>query len=331
MSEQNKLSLYRKLASKQVKKTLSSRDDIIAAYSDGSVGRGDLFPGSDIDIAFIVENQDEPWQVHRVVNQEHDVLIEWAFISKEKYTDIDQILEDAGFTHDIKDAYIYYDPNEFFKEVKEKILDRYKDKDRIKRAAKNQLEAIEEQLNRVEEALEEKDREKINDSLVNFIKFAAGFPRAVLNKPLTNSRALIWCRESCEELNLEEYHEHVLELLGVSNLSKEDAEKFLSLAKEAVSKLKNENKKEKLLHHLKAPEYLIQSSKWRASLFKTLLWASVPVKESHDKKENKETIIRLWEEMLSMIGWNQWGDIEKKVLTGEELLELGFELLEEKF
>ena len=49
----------RKLGRTQFFKILSKRNDIIAAYSDGSVARNDMIPGSDIDIAIIVDNSQE--------------------------------------------------------------------------------------------------------------------------------------------------------------------------------------------------------------------------------------------------------------------------------
>lgn len=58
----------RRLGRTQFFKILPKRNDIIAAYSDGSVARNDMIPGSDIDIAVIVDNTQEPWNVTRIID-----------------------------------------------------------------------------------------------------------------------------------------------------------------------------------------------------------------------------------------------------------------------
>lgn len=339
MKRKNLLTIYRKLAEKQVRKILKSRDDIIAAYSDGSVARGDLFEGSDIDIAFIIENSKKirlkeavsVGNVYRTINKKNDVLIEWAFIPKEEYLDANKILSDAGFTHDIKDAYVYYDPTGFFSKIKKEIHNRYKDKLRILKASRNQLNAFRQMLKNIEHSIRTKNRTEVNDSLRSLMKFSAGFPRAVLNQPLTNTRAIIWCKQATKELGASDYYDLILELLGSKNLKKEDAQEFLNLAKKIVSlEEKNKNQKETLLHHLKAPQYLIDSGHWDGSFYKVLLWTGFAVKEANkNKRRNKKLVNEYWKVMLNIINWHEWKDIRAKIIIGKKIVKIGSRILKE--
>ena len=107
----------RRLGKKKILKLLSERNDIIAAYSDGSVARNDMIPGSDIDIGIIVDHPNEPR-----IEKSWVQLIEWGFIPKNRYEKIPGVLSNAGFTQNIVHTYIYFDPTGFFSNFQAEIL-----------------------------------------------------------------------------------------------------------------------------------------------------------------------------------------------------------------
>ncbi|MBW3021361.1 nucleotidyltransferase domain-containing protein [Candidatus Woesearchaeota archaeon] len=310
-----RIEVCRKIAKEKVLEILKTRSDIIAAYSDGSVARKDMIPGSDIDIVFIVKNPNEQWHVYRTINKKYDLLIECVFISKKEYTNPKKILNDAGFTHDIKDAFIYHDPTGFFNKIQKKVKSNYKDKARVLRAARNQLKAMKKTLRDIESGI------NLGYNLRNFAKFAQAFPSAVLNTPLTNTRGLLWCEKASKKLGFPEYKDFVLEFLGSNNMSKNDAQKMLNLAKKILkSKELDKNHRTTILHHLRAPQYLIDAGYWQESVFKTLLWTAFTV----DKLKSK---VKEWEEMLDLIGWNKKQDIKQKIITGKRIISLSSKIL----
>ena len=142
----------------------------------------------------------------------------------------------------------------------------------------------------------------------------------------------MWCEEASKKLGYIDYYNQVLELIGSNNLKKEDAQKFLDLANKIVSlEEKDKNQKETLLHHLKAPQYLIDSGKWQGSFYKSLLWAGFAVRKAKENKSrNNIKINELWKEMLKIIHWYEWNNIQDKIIIGKKIVKLGSRILKER-
>lgn len=313
-----------KLAEKQLEEILLTRDDIVAAYSDGSVARDDMVPGSDIDIAIIVENINEPWYVWRIVEKEHDILIEWGFISKNRYKNINRILEDAGFTHDIAHAYVYYDSKGFFRNVKKEVLARYKEKKGILKRAENQLNQVKKGIKAIESGMEDKNKELVHYSISPVIHYSLGFPCAILNRPVTTSRGFLFCEKACQDLKVPEYKELVLEFMGSNNLYKKDVKKLLNNTGKIIKSDKlTQNEKITYLYHLHATQYLIDSGLWREATWPIFMWSSIIVKELQQRKgEDKIDVKNLWYEMLEILGWVELEGIKNKLYYGKEIVKL---------
>lgn len=319
-----KIDICRFLAKKQLEKILSTRNDIIAAYSDGSVARNDMVPGSDIDIGIVVKNPKEPKNVYRIIEKKNDILIEWAFIPKENYT-LNNILSNAGFTHDIVNAFVYYDSEGFFENIKKEVLKNYKLKDGIIKRAANQLSLMKNLLTEIEAG----DKKLIYKNTASFIKFSLGFPSALLNKPVTNSRGFIFCEDACKKLKMMEYRDLILEFLGSLNITKIDAKRFLGNARKIMKSGKlNNNESITYLYHLNTAEYLIETGFWREAIWPIFMWTSYVVYELEQRKGKDEIDIRkLWNEMLRIIEWKDSNDINKKIDSGKKMLKLGFKVL----
>ncbi|MHA1987062.1 MAG: nucleotidyltransferase domain-containing protein [Promethearchaeota archaeon] len=315
----------RRLGRTQFFKILPKRNDIIAAYSDGSVARNDMIPGSDIDIGIIVENPQEKWNVTRIVDDVWDILIEWAFIPKESYVNSRKILEDAGFTHDIAHAYIYYDPKGFFEEIQTEILQKYEDKPLILKRAKNQINIFKNSIENIEKKLN-KNKKNIYPDVVNSFKYSLGFPSALINQPVTNTRAFLFCKRACNELEMENYLKLVYDFVGSTNISREEANFFLERAIFIINKKLTENEKSTYLWHLKGAKYLIDNNFWRESIHPIFLWCSKIVNVLPDTiKENDEDLTIIWEGMMKILSWDNFDNIQHKIAIGKQLIENGSE------
>jgi predicted nucleotidyltransferase len=86
-------------AKKLVAKIVAQTPHVVAAYSDGSFAREDMVRGSDVDIAFIVAGDPGGFKVRREIIG--GAVFEWAFIGREAYGDVESILGNAGFVHDL--------------------------------------------------------------------------------------------------------------------------------------------------------------------------------------------------------------------------------------
>jgi len=318
------------LAREQLERILPTRDDVIAAYSDGSVARDDMIPGSDIDIAIVIEKTNEPGRVWRIIEKENDILIEWAFIPKTKYENVEKILEDAGFTQDIVHSYIHYDPRLFIGSIKEQVLARYKERDGIFTKALNQLKKVEKGVEDIESGLKNRNEVLVQKNIAFVMKCALGFPCATLNRPLTHSRGFLFCKEACWELKVPEYNELVLEFMGSSNLHKKDVEKLLGNAKEI---LKSDrlilNEKVTYLYHLHTAHYFIDTGLWKEAAWPIFMWTQLIVLEELQQRKGKDSVNveRFWLEMLQILKWVSWKDIRNKTDVGKKIVKLGFTIL----
>ncbi|MFW9896920.1 MAG: nucleotidyltransferase domain-containing protein [Candidatus Thorarchaeota archaeon] len=316
----------RRLGRTQFAKILTTRNDIIAAYSDGSVARNDMIPGSDIDIGIIVDNSQESWSVSRIIDDKWDILIEWAFIPKQSYLNSQKILENAGFTHDIAHAYIYYDPTGFFAEVQTEILQKYEAKPLILKRAENQINLFKKSLENIEKNLN-KNKKSIYPYIVNSFKYSLGFPSAFINQPVTNTRAFIFCKRACTELGMENYLKLVYNFVGSANLSRKVANSFLEKAIFIINN-KNliENERATYLWHLKGAKYLIDNKFWRESIHPVFMWSSYIVNALPDiNKKNREDLTIAWEQMMKIINWDSIDNIKRKITIGNQLIENGVE------
>ena len=316
----------RRLGRTQFFKILPIRNDIIAAYSDGSVARNDMIPGSDIDIGIIVDNSQEKWNVTRIIDDKWDILIEWAFIPKESYVNSRKILENAGFTHDIAHAYIYYDPTGFFEEIQTDILQKYEEKPLILKRAENQINLFKNSLENIKSNLN-KNKKKIYPNVVNSFKYSLGFPSALMNQPVTNTRAFLFCKRACDELKMEKYLKLVYNFVGSTNLSREEANSFLEKAIFIINNKKlTENERSTYLWHLRGAKYLIDNKFWRESINSIFMWCSKIVNALPDTiKENRENLITIWEEMMKILKWDSFDNIKRKITIGKQLIENGSE------
>lgn len=316
----------RRLGRTQFFKILPKRNDIIAAYSDGSVARNDMIPGSDIDIGIIVDNSQESWKVTRIIDDKWDILIEWAFIRKELYANSQDILEDAGFTHDIAHAHIYYDPTGFFEEIQTEIQQEYEDKSLILKRAENQMNLFKNSLEDIEKNLN-KTKRTIYPNVVNSFKYSLGFPSALINQPVTNTRAFLFCKRACAELEMENYLKLVYNFVGSTNLSREEANSFLEKAILIINNKKlTENERSTYLWHLKGAKYLIDNKFWRESIHPIFMWSSYIVNVLPDAiKENKEDLTIIWKQMMKILNWDSIGNIKRKIAIGKQLIKNGFE------
>ena len=94
------------------------RDDIIGAFVEGSVARGEDTESSDIDLGLVVEGAIQRTVIHA---WRDGVLIDSAVQSKEAYTDLEKILQDPFKAIHINDALILYDPTGFLTRLQQEV------------------------------------------------------------------------------------------------------------------------------------------------------------------------------------------------------------------
>jgi predicted nucleotidyltransferase len=304
--------------------------NVIAAYSDGSFAREDMVRGSDLDIGFIVEGAAAEHKIYREIIR--DVVFEWGFFDKRHYEDSASILGNAGFTQDLVSAKIWYDPDRFFKRIQRRLRREYKKPELIKLRAVNQLKAVASQFEEFKNLLLKNDFENVPRVLFSIIKHAFAVPSAVLNKPVTNCRAYLYCKRDSDELGFNNYPDSIIEILGSSGFTAERTRLLLSLAYELfnASGLPR-HRTETYKAHLEIGDYMIGVGEPAGAAWPVFFWAVGALNEV--KRENLSGVARNMTKSLGPIREElrllEPGDVKNRVGLIERVLEFGGRLIEE--
>lgn len=204
------------------------RPYVVAAYSDGSFAREDMVRGSDVDIGFVVENGHGEQKISRRIID--GIIFEWGFFERNYYENVDSILEDAGFTHDIASAKIWFDTDDFLQTIQALIRQRYREPELIRKRAENQVAIIEATFTQLQQATKTNDAFNMMTKFLTAMRHLFAIPTAVLNKPVTHCRAYLYCKRDAEELGFDYYPNLMLEILGSSGFTREQVERLLTTA-----------------------------------------------------------------------------------------------------
>ncbi len=207
---------------------LDENPGVIAAYSDGSFARGDMVRGSDVDVGLVVADAPAEHKIRRKIID--GVLYEWGFFEKKHYEDVASILGDAGFVYDLVCAKIWYDPGGFLTGIQSKLRREYSKPSSIRRRAANQLKIVEANFEELRNAREEDGRHALLVKLFLIIRHLFAVPSAALNRPVTNSRAYLFCKRDSQDLGLSDYPDSVIEVLGSGNFTAKQVDDLLAVA-----------------------------------------------------------------------------------------------------
>jgi predicted nucleotidyltransferase len=207
---------------------LDENPGVIAAYSDGSFARGDMVRGSDVDIGFVVVDAPAEHKIHRSIID--GVLFEWGFFEKKHYEDVASILSNAGFVHDLASAKIWYDPRGFLTGIQSELRREYSKPPFIKKRAVNQLKIVETNFEEFKNARVEDGRHAFLVKLFLIIRHLFAVPSAAMNRPVTNSRAHLFCKRDSQDLGLSDYPDSVLEILGSGDFTAKQVDDLLAVA-----------------------------------------------------------------------------------------------------
>ncbi len=317
----NKRDRLLKEARDHVKNICSNRNDIMAAYIDGSAARNEMIPGSDVDIAIVLNTNNVPFDVSRKIVL--DTVMEWCFFAKDLYEDIESILGNAGFTHDLLSSHVLFDPAGWFRPIKTKIRDQYDKPERIVKRAENLLQDAINAFQSLKSVFQNKELFITQRILVTQFQSLLSIPQALLNKPLTNARAFSYCQQACEQLNCSDYYDLLLSILGADDIDTSGATKLYNTSVK-LNDLAWPNQSETEIIRLKLAlgQYLIEGGHPREAIWPLYFWISWTVEQVLRQTEHDITQVKtLWNDFTKTLGWSDSERIEKKLELIEEALE----------
>ena len=307
--------------------------DIIAAYSDGSLARGDVVRGSDVDIGFIIKGSERK---DEVIQRElkDGVVFEWGFFPQTYYEDIDEVLADAGFTHDVASAKIWYDPDNFLGQIQQTVRERCKSKNSIKARAEGQIKVVRDSYDKYKATLEDDNNRDLIQPLISISRSLFAVPTAVLNKPVTNTRACLYCRRDAQELSIPEYPDSVLNVLGIRGISREKVEELLDVAYKVYDESNfPQDRIDTFKAHLEIVDYLLEADNPEAAAWPLLFWSMAWIRDL-DKNKDREVIDRLFEVSLPIreeFGLVKTEDLKEKQKFIEQATRQAEAIIADKF
>lgn len=289
---------------------LKENPGVIAAYSDGSFARGDMVRGSDVDIGLIVAGAPAEHKIHRRIID--GVLFEWGFFDKRHYEDVESILGNAGFVHDLVCAKIWYDPRGFLTGIQSKLRQEYSEPPFVKRRAANQLKIVESNFEEFKNAREEDGRHAFLVKLFLIIKHLFAIPSAVRNQPVTHGRAYLYCRADSQKLGVPDYPDSMVEILGSGDFTTEQVEDLLAAACSAFDSSGLPSREIRAYQaHLEIVRYMLDIGEAAAAAWPLFFWTVGSLNEV--KHEGLADAARIMEASFSPI-WD-----ELRLFKGEDI------------
>jgi hypothetical protein len=202
---------------------------IIAAYSDGSFARGDMVPGSDVDIGFVVPDGKGEEAIQRTIID--GTVFEWGFFDQHHYEDTGSILEQAGLTHDVVIARLWFDHEKFLTKIQSILRGEYQKPETIRARAMNQVKEARSSFEALQETMYDRDVPSNLSFLITIVRKLFAVPTAIRNRAVTNCRAPLYCSRDSEELGHPAYTDHVLDILGSHGFSETAIRRLLTEAR----------------------------------------------------------------------------------------------------
>ncbi len=316
-----------------VARVIDQNPGIVAAYSDGSLARGDVVRGSDVDIGFIIpgsERRDKT--IHRELID--GVVFEWGFFTQKSYENVDEILTDAGFTHDIDTAKIWYDPQNFLSEVQQKVREKYIAESTIRTRVNRQIQTAKKSYARYRKFAAENNLYELIQPLISLVRSLFAVPTAALNKPVTNTRAYLYCKRDAKEMLSPGYAESVLDILGTKRIRRIEVEELLTIAYHVYDASNfPQDRIDTFKAHLEIVNYLLEINETAGATWPLLFWSMAWMRDL-DKERQKSEIDRLFNFSLPIrqaFGLVQIEDLLSKQRLIEPVIRQAKALVADKF
>lgn len=304
-----------------VRRIRSDRSDIVAAYVDGSAARDEMIPGSDVDVGIVVDRESVPFYVSRRIVL--GTVMEWCFVGKGQYGDIESILDDAGFVHDLLTSYVLFDPSGWFTNVKSKIRVQYDKPEEILRRAHKLYQNAGDAYERLKSAFRDgKELLAGQRALVKQLRPLLSIPQALLNRPLTNARALMVCQRACQTLDCPGYYHLLLSIFGAADIDASRAKELYSMSLR-LNDLAWPSRDETEIIRLKlaSAQYLIDCGRPEQAIWPLYFWIGWTVEQvSNETGANIVQVKRLWQDFADRLGWSDLSGIRERLDLIEEAL-----------
>jgi len=321
------------LAKAIVERIRTQNPEIIAAYSDGSLARGDMVRGSDVDIGFIIKGSERK---DKTIQRElkDGVVFEWGFFPQSHYENVDEILTDAGFTHDVATAKIWYDPQDFLSKIQRTVREKSRSESTIEARVRRQIKIAKDNCNMYQALVWQNNNRDLIQPLISIVRSLFAVPTAALNKPVTNTRAYLYCRRDARELSLPEYPKSVLEILGMQGINQLKVEKLLSVAYKVYDESDfPQDRIDTFKAHLEIVDYLLEIDEIEGATWPLLFWSMAWIRDM-DKNNQRAGIDSLFKlslpirEAFGLVGME---DLRIKLQFIEEAMRQAEKLVAHKF
>lgn len=115
----NHLEIARRFISDQ----LNRRNDLVAAFVVGSVARGEETEFSDIDLSLIVDDTEANHEMERSGSDAwiDGIYVEAATSSRDRYADLEQVMQNPVTSTHMNDALILHDPTGFYSQLQKDV------------------------------------------------------------------------------------------------------------------------------------------------------------------------------------------------------------------
>lgn len=303
------------LAKQFIQEVLSERDDVIAAMVVGSVARGEDTDGSDIDLPFIVK-EDEGEVNRSLAHWREGVFIESGVRTKDEYNDFDQVMR-GGHVTQIHDALVLYDPTGFFTELQKKVRAAYMEPKWLGIRVHQALNRAQEAMQRLLKVIAAEDHIGI---CCNGQAVIGGLIRVpLLREGITPSstRSLLLLRKIQPDLT-----EKICDLQVSSSLSDDDVLALHSLLLEEAMPLVGPGMSKLWEYGLKKTVLLVDTEERRAAL--SLMWTGLGIAacgwRSHGDREVIAKATEVSNKWLQGVSWEGRKVLQGKVEVAKSLL-----------
>jgi hypothetical protein len=299
---------------------------VIGAYIDGSVAWDDLTPVSDVDVAIIASGRDEPSPVGRRVAE--GTVVEWMIIPH-AMLNVEDILGDAGWVHDMRRALILLDTDDLLKSMRDEVGRRYTEPDGILRRCRNQIRSAEESIEAMEHQAEQGELIAGQRRHVGAIRSLLGLPRALANRRCTMGRGFPFCREAALELGWPHYAERVADLLGASGSDRESVLQLHELAAGVIrlAALADEERSARL-HKLAQAPWLLEHGPPADAVWPLYVWAGLTMDEAARGGTATARMSESWSGLAGRIGVGDLRSLRSKAAQAKDLLAEAVEAVE---
>lgn len=204
-------------------KLAMERGDVVGVFICGSMAGDKPVTYADVDLRIIVDTEQRPPTEYVMVQ---DVPLEWVYMLKSKYDDLENVLNAPFLALELAKAIIVYDPTGFVEQLKMNVLAAYQHPIHIHARAQKLLSAAKEMYERVRQRFDEGEEVSLWD-LRCVIFWTGETPPLLLNETPNHKKMFVRLRDVAQQLDSPELYPLGLDTLGASDIAAQEAADFL--------------------------------------------------------------------------------------------------------